>query len=210
MDWGIAMNQARTVAAALVLALAGCNAPAPEAGKANTADPAAAATPASAEPAATEPATAQPAPAEATPSAPASAAVQLPAEACVKSEDGFASFFEQFVYQANVRSAYSAPKIEIRDLKDPGKLLESQTPQQAGPFKIALVDNQWSYDEPGKQAGQLDRVKIERTLSGDRMRVDFVKAEFSPDEEVVKTFGKPEAYVFEFKQGCWQLTQQLR
>ena len=203
MDWGIAMKQARTVAAALVLALAGCNAPVP--GKA---DPAANATPAPAESAPAQPAAAQPAPAEAAP--PASAAVQLPAEACVKTEDGFAAFFEQFVYEANVRSAYSAPKIEIRDLKDPGKLLESQTPQQAGPFKIALVDNQWAYDEPGKQAGQLDRVKIDRTLSGDRMRVDFVKAEFSPDEEVVKTLGKPEAYVFEFKQGCWQLTQQLR
>ncbi|MGO1003374.1 hypothetical protein [Lysobacter sp. CA196] len=191
------MNQARTVAAALVLALAGCNAP--DAGKADPAAPAATATPAPAEP--TQPAT--------TPAPPA-AAVQLPTEACVKTEDGFAAFFEQFVYEANVRSAYSAPQIEIRDLKDPGKLLESQTPQQAGPFKIALVDNQWSYDEPGKQAGQLDRVKIDRTLSGDRMRVDFVKAEFSPDEEVVKTLGKPEAYVFEFKQGCWQLTQQLR
>ncbi|MGJ7903275.1 hypothetical protein, partial [Lysobacter sp. 1R34A] len=152
---------------------------------------------------------AQPAPAT-TAAEPAAAAVQLPAEACVKSEEGFATFFEQFVYGGNVRSAYTAPQLEIRDLKDPGKLLETQTPQQAGPFKIALVDHQWSYDEPGKQAGELDRVKIDRTLSGDRMRVDFVKAEFSPDEEVVKTLGKPEAYVFEFKQGCWQLTQQLR
>lgn len=201
------MNQARTVAAALVLALAGCNAPAPDAGK--PADPAASATPAPAAPAAAQPMPAQPAPATSAP-APAAAAVQLPAEACVKSEDGFAAFFEQFVYEANVRSAYTAPQIEIRDLKDPGKLLETQTPQQAGPFKIALIDSQWSYDEPGKQAGELDRVKIDRTLSGERMRVDFVKAEFSPDDEVVKTLGKPEAYVFEFKQGCWQLTQQLR
>lgn len=194
------MKPARTAIAVLVLALTACKAAAPEA-------PAA---PAPAAPAAAPATTAAaaPAPTAAAPTAaPAAPAVQLPAEACVKSEDGFASFFEQFVYEAPVRAAYSAPTVEVRDIKDPGKLLGSEQP---GPFRIAMVDNQWSYSEPGKDAGQFARVKMDRTLNGDRMRVDFVKAEFSPDEEVTKTLGKPEAYVFEFKQGCWQLTQQLR
>lgn len=194
------MKPARTAIAAaiavVVLALTACKAAAPEA----PAAPAPAA-PAAAPAAATAPA---PAPVAAAPAA--APAVQLPADACVKSEDGFASFFEQFVYEAPVRAAYSAPTVEVRDIKDPAKLLGSQP----DPFRIALVDNQWSYAEPGKDAGQFARIKSERTLSGDRMRVDFVKAEFSPDEEVTKTLGKPEAYVFEFKQGCWQLTQQLR
>ncbi|WND78333.1 hypothetical protein [Lysobacter capsici] len=187
------MKPARTVIALVVLALTACKAAAPEAPAAPAAAPA------------TTAAT-TPAPTAAAPTA-APAAVQLPAEACVKSEDGFASFFEQFVYEAPVRAAYSAPTVEVRDIKDPAKLLGSEQP---GPFRIAIVDNQWSYNEPGKDAGQFARVKMDRTLNGDRMRVDFVKAEFSPDEEVTKTLGKPEAYVFEFKQGCWQLTQQLR
>lgn len=191
------MKSARTAIAVLVLALAACKAAAPEAP----------ATPAPAAPAAAPATAAAPASAPTAPAPTAAApAVQLPADACVKSEDGFASFFEQFVYEAPVRAAYSAPTVEVRDIKDPAKLLSSQP----DPFRIALVDNQWSYAEPGKDAGQFARIKSERTLSGDRMRVDFVKAEFSPDEEVTKTLGKPEAYVFEFKQGCWQLTQQLR
>lgn len=190
------MKAARTAIAVLVLALTACKAAAPEApaAPAPTAPTAAPAT-------TTAPA---PAPVAAAPTAPA---VQLPADACVKSEDGFASFFEQFVYEAPVRAAYSAPTVEVRDIKDPAKLLSSQQPD---PFRIALVDNQWSYVEPGKDPSQFARIKSDRTLSGDRMRVDFVKAEFSPDEEVTKTLGKPEAYVFEFKQGCWQLIQQLR
>ncbi|KRB04497.1 hypothetical protein ASD86_16830 [Lysobacter sp. Root690] len=168
--------------------------------------PEAPAAPAPAAPAAA-PATAAAAAPAASTAASAAPAVQLPAEACAKSEDGFASFLEQFVYEAPVRAAYSAPTVEVRDIKDPSKVLSSEAP---GPFRIALVDSQWSYNEPGKDAGQFARIKMDRTLSGDRMRVDFVKAEFSPDEEVTKTLGKPEAYVFEFKQGCWQLTQQLR
>ena len=194
------MKPARTAFAVVVLALTACKAAAPEA-PAAPAPTAPAATPATAAAAAPAP------PAAAPTAAPAAPAVQLPAEACTKSEDGFASFFEQFVYEAPVRAAYSAPTVEVRDIKDPSKVLASE---QAGPFRIAMVDNQWSYNEPGKDAGQFARVKMDRALSGDRMRVDFVKAEFSPDEEVTKTLGKPEAYVFEFKQGCWQLTQQLR
>lgn len=194
------MNPARTAVAVLVLALTACKAAAPEA----PAPAAAAATPAAATAPAANVQAAPPAvPASAQPAKPA---VQLPADACVKSEDGFAAFFEQFVYEAPVRAAYSAPTVEVRDIKDPARRIEAPP----GPFRIALIDNQWSYDEPDKDPSELDRIQIKRSLSGDRMRVDFVRAEFSPDEEVSKTLGKPEAYVFEFKQGCWQLTQQLR
>src|SRR5688572_5777465 len=114
------MKPARTAIAVLVLALTACKAAAPEA-------PAA---PAPAAPAATTaPAATAPAPTAAAPTAaPAAPAVQLPAEACVKSEDGFASFFEQFVYEAPVRAAYSAPTVEVRDIKDPAKLLGSEQP----------------------------------------------------------------------------------
>lgn len=192
------MTSARTAAAVLVLALSAC--------KAGTSS---APVDASAAPASiTAQAVVEPAPAAAPTAAQATKpTVQLSPDACVKSEDGFAAFFEQFVYEAPVRAAYSAPTVEVRDIKDPAKRLDAQPP---GPFRIALIDNQWSYDEPEKDPSQLARIKMERTLSGDVMRVDFVKAEFTADDEVSKTLGKPEAYVFEFKQGCWQLTQQLR
>ncbi|QWP75123.1 hypothetical protein J5226_15965 [Lysobacter sp. K5869] len=191
------MKQARIAALALAVALAACSKPpaaAPEA-----AQPAPAAQPAAA-------AGATPAPA----AEPAAARPALPEGACAKTEDGFDSFLEAYIGQPDKRAAYTAPDIEVRELKDPAKLVAKQSAQQAGPFRIALVDSQWSYFDPAKPDGEMARIDLNRNLDGDRVRVDYVKAEFSPDEEVVKTLGAPEAYVFEFKQGCWQLTQQLR
>ena len=88
--------------------------------------------------------------------------------------------------------------------------LETKPREQADPFRIALVDYQWVYDEPDKDAGVLSRISMERKFGADTMRIDFVKAEFSPDDEVVRTLGAHEAYVFRFREGCWQLAQQLR
>ncbi|MGH8082356.1 MAG: hypothetical protein ACREP7_17400 [Lysobacter sp.] len=197
------MNQARIATAVLVVALSACKAAAP--GEASSPAPATAPAPVVA--AAT---TTMPAPAAVETAAPAAAKVELPEGACAKTEDGFDAFLEQFVYEAPVRTAYSAAQIEVRDIKNPARLIATQAPAQADPFRIALVDSQWSYDEPGKDPGQLSRIKLDRKLSGDRMRLDFVKAEFSPDEDVVKTLGPPEAYVFQFKGDCWQLAQHLR
>ena len=39
---------------------------------------------------------------------------------------------------------------------------------------------------------------------------DFVPAEFGPDDEVIRKLGPSGAYVFEFKDNCWRLTQELR
>jgi len=190
------MKQARIAALALAVALAACSKPpaaAPEA-----AQPAPAAQPAAA-------AGATPAPA----AEPAAARPALPEGACAKTEDGFASFLEAYIAEPDKRAAYTSPNFEVRDIKAPDQPITHQT-GPAGPFRIALVDYQWSYFEPGKSDGELARIKLDRKLEGDRMRLDFAKAEFSPDDEVVKTLGPPEAYVFEHQQGCWQLTLQLR
>jgi hypothetical protein len=190
------MKQARIAALALAVALTACSKPpaaAPEA-----AQPAPAA-----QPAATASAAAPAA-------APAAARPALPEGACAKTEDGFATFLEAYIAEPDKRAAYTAPEIEVRDIKDPSRLIAKQSAQQADPFRIVLVDSQWSYFEPGKPDGELARIQLDRKLEGDRMRLDFVKAEFSPDEEVVKTLGPPEAYVFGYEQGCWQLTLQLR
>ncbi|MBX9403394.1 hypothetical protein K4L06_18935 [Lysobacter sp. BMK333-48F3] len=169
-------------------------------------------------PQASAPATAAAAPAaDTTPAAPATAPAAapaarpaLPAEACQRSEDGFGAFFERYVQDPAVRAGYTAAQLELRDLRDPAKPGRSVPREQADPFRIALVDSQWVYDEPGKDPGQLERIDSRRKLDGDRMRVDFVRAEFTPDDDVASTKGAPEAYVFTFEQGCWQLSQQLR
>lgn len=194
------MKQARIAALALAVAMAACSKPpaAPEAGA-----PAAAPAPAA------QPAT-PPGPAPDAGQPPAPARPALAEGACDKTEDGFASFLEAYIAEPDKRAAYTAPQIELRELKDPSRLIATESAQQAGPFRIALVDYQWSYFDPAKPDGEMARIQLDRKLEGDRMRLDFVKAEFSPDDEVVKKLGAPEAYVFEHKQGCWQLTQQLR
>jgi len=130
----------------------------------------------------------------------------LPSEACNKNEDGFATFLEAFASDPTVRAAYSAPHVAERDLRNPSKSVNR--PNE--PFRLAVIDSRWSYDEPGKDVSALARVKLDIKPVAEGMRADIVKARFSPDDNVVKPFGAPEAYVFEYVQQCWQLTQHLR
>ncbi|WP_372372330.1 hypothetical protein ACCQ13_00980 [Xanthomonas sp. NCPPB 1638] len=130
----------------------------------------------------------------------------LPLEACARTADGFAAFFETIVSDAAVRAAYSAATVEERDLRDPSKRVD----RPAEPFRLTLIDYRWTYDEPGKEPGEMAHVKLDLRRDGERMRADFVKAEFSADDEVIRTFGAPEAYVFAYTHRCWQLTQHLR
>ncbi|WP_369941669.1 hypothetical protein [Xanthomonas medicagonis] len=188
------MKRCLLCAALLTLLLPGCKAPESAAGTA----PAAAA-------AATTPAPAT-APAAAPKPAPSDARPALPSGACDRTQDGFAAFLEAIVSDPAVRAAYSAPTVAEGDLRDPSK----HVARPGEPFRLALIDYSWSYDEPGKDPGQLARVKLDITPDGERMRVDFVKAEFSADDEVVKTLGAPEAYVFDYTQQCWRLAQHLR
>jgi hypothetical protein len=133
----------------------------------------------------------------------------LPAEACIQSEEGFSEFFDIFVQDRPVRESHSAPMIEIGDIKNPNGKGNVVASQQIEPFRIALADNQWVYEEPGKSPGELARVDINKTLDGNIVRVEFVRAKFSVEDNVVRTTGDPEAYVFAFRNGCWQLTEYL-
>ncbi len=186
------MKQRLLTAALLALLLQGCQMPEPAA----AADPAA--------PTSAAPATATPAPT--TPAAPAAQRPALPQSACERTEEGFSAFLEAIVADPALRAAYSAPHVAERDLRDPSKPVE----RPSAPFRLVLIDSRWSYDEPDKQPEQLSRVKLELKPDGERMRAEFIRAEFSPDEDVIKTVGAPEAYVFDYTQQCWQLTQHLR
>lgn len=131
---------------------------------------------------------------------------ELPSAACTKSQEGFVAFLEVFTADPTLRPAYSATKIAERDLRNPSKSVN----RASEPFRLALIDSRWSYDEPEKDASALARVKLDIKPVGEGMRADIVKAKFSADDNVVKPFGAPEAYVFEYVQQCWQLTQHLR
>lgn len=140
---------------------------------------------------------------------PAADGQDLPAEACVKSEEGFSEFFGFFVQDRRVRESHSAPMIEVGDIKKDDETKNVVASEQIEPFRIALVDNQWMYEEPGKSPGELARVDINRTMDGEAVRVEFVRAEFSAEDEVLRAVGDPEAYIFVFRNGCWQLTEYL-
>ena len=99
--------------------------------------------------------------------------------------------------------------IEVGDIKKDDETKNVVASEQIEPFRIALVDNQWVYEEPGKPPGELVRVDINRTMDGEAVRVEFVRAEFSAEDEVLGAVGDPEAYIFVFRNGCWQLTEYL-
>jgi len=138
--------------------------------------------------------------------APVATRPALPPGACARSEDGFVTFLEAFAADPTLRPAYSAPQVAERDLRNPSKSVN----RASEPFRLVLIDSRWSYDEPEKDAGALARVKLDIKPVAEGMRADIVKARFSADDDVIKPFGAPEAYVFEYVQQCWQLTRHLR
>lgn len=113
----------------------------------------------------------------------------LPADACTY--EGYWSFFEAFVQSPEVRAAHTADAARAA----------------LRPFRIALVDNRWYYVDEGHGMHERQPLDLKETHDGGMFRVEYVRAEFDDDDEVVKTYGRPGAYVFNYVDGCWQLTQ---
>jgi hypothetical protein len=132
----------------------------------------------------------------------------LPEEACTL--EGYWTFFESFAGSPDVQKAYTSPKIELRNYTDNGNTISKVNKGKYDYFRIGLVDYQWVYLEPGKNESNYDRLQLEKLLKENTFRVDYRKAEFDDDDEIIKTFGEPGAYVFEFRDGCWNLTKDLR
>jgi hypothetical protein len=141
--------------------------------------------------------------------APVAAAAQLPEEVCQPGEDSFRDFFNEYVAREEVRAAYTAPSVQVRRFADPAKVL-AEEPAAPAAFKVVQVDFQWSYREPEGSQRVPDRVELALHPQGQAMRMEFRRAEYAPDDELVRTFGEPGAYVFERRDGCWRLTQELR
>ncbi len=125
------------------------------------------------------------------------------AEDCT--QKGYSSFFEAFVKSDSIKKSHTAPLVKIFSYSK-----KKEIPGKYDGFKIGLVDYTWVYADATKDASDLQTLSLKQTAIGNSLRVDFQKAEFGADEEIVKTFGQPGAYVFEIQNGCWQLTQEYR
>lgn len=138
--------------------------------------------------------------------------------------DEYKQFFENFVrgqdYQGrDMRSTYTANRIEVRNYENPSQLLEVMR-RQDDEFSISLRDYRWVILVPSSiDNSPYTRLKIDlRRVSQDRFRVDYIKAQYkytgnitgTESEDLVKTYGQPGAYIFEHRNGCWNLTQKLR
>lgn len=137
---------------------------------------------------------------------------RLPKSSCEKNAKSFSAFLNEYVNRLELRQHYTNHEIEIRSFADPIKRIGVETAIQNQPFKIGLVDYQWSYVEASKERSSepYPLIKIDKKLEGDSVRINFVKAQFTPEHDLVRTYGPSGAYIFQHSQGCWRLTQELR
>lgn len=127
----------------------------------------------------------------------------LTADACT--QKGYWSFFESFVKSEEIQKSHTSKNVEIRSYTD-NKPIAAKYEQ----FKIGLEDNSWIHlvrQESDSNYAQLD---LKEKIVGNTFRVDFQRAEFGTDEELIKTYGDPGAYLFEIQDGCWRLTKEFR
>lgn len=125
----------------------------------------------------------------------------LPDDACTR--EGHWSFFESFVRWDAVRARHTADTISVRHLSQPDHEV-ARTPKKDVAFRIALDDYRWVL------AGSDQDLDLQPSQDGDVFRVEYTPVELGPDDEVVRKLGAPGAYVFERRNGCWELTQELR
>lgn len=137
-------------------------------------------------------------------------------------DKNFDGFFEAFVSSPEVRLERTAKFVELRSMRNPSLIAgKSDGTQYQHSFNISLSDyyytdtvsmNKW-------KLGTLDwyedvSVRIKR-MPGGNYRIDYSKAVFRDDGEgdsktFIRNYGPKRAYVFEMRDGCWKLTQDLR
>jgi hypothetical protein len=137
------------------------------------------------------------------------------------SPNEFKSFFEQFVRNPAAGYDYIDAEVQIRDYQDPSRLLMTIGDKNYVDFKIWAVGNKYvNIDPSARYLGDAELLKHRLKLDFQRIdsktfRVNYIRAEFINDRKdgdgtLVRTFGEPEAYIFEHRDGCWHLTQSLR
>ncbi|MGI0491534.1 hypothetical protein ACN4EG_06960 [Alkalinema pantanalense CENA528] len=137
----------------------------------------------------------------------------------VCARDDGRGFVSDFIRQQVVRDAYTANEVEIRDYDNPDLIIETISKDRYDDFRIGQIDMSYVYRDAATRnlspEEQLKtRVKTDfRQVDRNTFRVDYVKAEWVDDGEegsFGRTYGAPGAYIFEHRNGCWQLTQELR
>ncbi|BBC26427.1 hypothetical protein [Pseudanabaena sp. ABRG5-3] len=139
------------------------------------------------------------------------------AVSCAKEE--YTSFFEQFVRgkddQGNeIRYTFTSHYVQVRDYQDPSKLLEMMS-RKNDEFSISIRDYTWVQLVPSQvDNSPYTRLKLDFQRVNDKtFRVDYIKAQYGGADEkerLVRTYGEPNAYIFEHRNGCWYLTQKLQ
>ncbi|OIP72764.1 MAG: hypothetical protein AUK43_02020 [Oscillatoriales cyanobacterium CG2_30_40_61] len=136
--------------------------------------------------------------------------------------DKYKSFFENFVrgqdYQGKeTRLTYTADTIEVREYENPSNLIEMLN-KKDDEFSIDLRDYRWvqlvpsAVDNSPYTRLQIDLIRI----NNNTFRVNYIKAQYAynsnrgGEEYLDYTYGEPGAYIFEHRNGCWNLTQKLR
>lgn len=139
---------------------------------------------------------------------PAVAPQTLPATTCAP--EAYADFFNEYVGSPGVRAAYTADSVRVGSLDKPADA-HPVAKADYRDFKVGIVDSRWAYLDPAvKDPGSYPLLDLEfKPEGGKSFRVEYVQAEFDADDNVVKTIGKPGAYVFERGNDCWVLSQDL-
>ncbi len=127
-------------------------------------------------------------------------------------------FFRSFIHGKNDRgvdrNTYTASKVEIRNYDDPSKLLEVRDKANYDGFRIGFIDYMAFYLDPVKNPRDYENVTFDVTrIAPKTFRVDYSKAEYVDAERtntLIRTYGTQGAYIFEHRDGCWYLTQELR
>jgi hypothetical protein len=139
----------------------------------------------------------------------------------------FPYFFRVFVRglddlmpRSAVRAAHVWKQVEIRSYQNPSQLIKVVPQKDYDDFRIGLLQNLWIYLDPTlpNYSDKYPRLQVKfKTITSQKVRVEYQKAEYVPanngtinQERLVKTFGPPGAYIFEHRNGCWHLTQDLR
>jgi hypothetical protein len=138
--------------------------------------------------------------------------------------DEYETFFEKFVWGKDeqgkdIRATYTTDRIEVRDYDNPDQVLEVLR-RQDDEFSIDLRDYRWVQLVPSSvDDSPYTRLKLDvKRLNEATFRVDYIQAQYkytgdvtgTESEELVQTYGNPGAYIFQHRNGCWNLTQKLR
>lgn len=116
----------------------------------------------------------------------------------------FNSFMSNFTRNTRVQAAFLASEIEVRSLAAPSRLVSTITAAGYGnAFAIAMVGYSWVDARTAGRQNPIDLALKWTELANDGQRIDYVRP-------AARGANRAGAYVFAFRNGCWQLVQDLR